>query len=196
MCPAEPIITLPQNTSWFYSLRKLEQVLWTVCLSMGLDSANKILNIIYLVRLPTISWKELKQAPQVYIMISRGTPIKLVTVINLIISIIYLYPHLAYRTIQSISFKFYIEKLAAQLESQFLMPMPIFAYLMASKSFAPSPTIPTLSISSQNIRFQRVKLFLSLQISLLKRFTTSAFFSGEVRANTFIRGFIFKFQLN
>lgn len=51
--------------------------------------------MIYLVIFPKINWKGLKKAPSVSIIISNGTDMKLVIEIDLIISTISLYPHLA-----------------------------------------------------------------------------------------------------
>lgn len=67
----------------------------TVLLADGLLKASRILSMIYLVIFPKINWKGLKKAPSVSIIISNGTDMKLVIEIDLIISTISLYPHLA-----------------------------------------------------------------------------------------------------
>jgi hypothetical protein len=83
-----------------------------------------------------------------------------------------------------------MEKLAAKLESQFLMPIPMSASRMASMSLAPSPTIPTLSVSSlSNLAHFDCDLF-TLSISAFNLLITLALFYGETRAKTLIRLFI------
>ena len=67
----------------------------TVLFADGRLRAKRIFSIIYLVIFPKINWKGLKKAPSVSIMSSKGTDIKLVMEIDLIISTISLYPHLA-----------------------------------------------------------------------------------------------------
>jgi uncharacterized membrane protein len=68
------------------------------------------------------------------------------------------------------------------------MPIPMFAYLMASKSLAPSPTIPTLSTSSLSIRSSHLSYLRFLFISSLVRLMISALFSGDTLEYTFILG--------
>lgn len=67
-----------------------------------------------------------------------------------------------------------IAKLAAKDESVSLIPIPTSAYLIAIKSLAPSPHIPTLSLDP---------FFLLIYLNLL---TIKALDSGEILANSLI----------
>ena len=113
-------------------------------------------------------------------MIIVGMFWKEVIALNLTISMIDLSQHFDSLTIWSSPDNYMIEKLAAYEESQFLIPTPISAYFMARRSFAPSPTIPTLSISTDMILWKRVNSFLALMIVFLRVLTISALFSGEI----------------
>ena len=67
-----------------------------------------------------------------------------------------------------------IAKFAANDESVSLIPMPTSAYLIAIRSLAPSPHIPTFAFGS-------VVLYIYLNLRTIR-----AFDSGEIRANSFI----------
>ena len=93
-------------------------------------------------------------------------------------------------TICSTPLRSVIAKLAANEESVSLIPIPTSAYLMAIRSLAPSPHIPTL-----NVEF--IVLYISLNL-----LTINALDSGDILAKSLIvfgkvgSGFIFRKSLS
>lgn len=101
-------------------------------------------------------------------------------------SMICLQVFLAYLIISSIWIKFLIAKLALQTASAPAIPMPTSAYLIAMRSLAPSPTMPTLNPHYPKC-FLRKGLFYFCYLQICLCFwTISALFSGVILANTLI----------
>jgi len=66
-----------------------------------------------------------------------------------------------------------------------LMPIPTSAYLIAIRSLAPSPTMPTLKLQSPKNFYAPLRLAKTAWYIYLCFLTIKALFSGEIRAKTF-----------